>query len=82
MPSNLIDNIILVIRKNLQQFEGDFAEITQQLYKIENMRLAKIPEKYIIQTLIDDNNILIQNLNKLKDDKIVKEIKNDLQSLS
>ena len=78
---NVIDNLIFTIRKNLSKFDSDFNEIAEQLYKIENMRLAQLPEKYILQKLVEDNNILIQSLEKLDNNKIVKRLKDQIKEI-
>lgn len=78
---SVLDKMILVIRKNFTKFEGDCIDLSTQLTKIENMRLARIPEQFILQDLVENNSILIQILNKLHNDKIVKEIKEKIQNL-
>lgn len=78
---NNIDKIILVIRKNIHLYSNHFKNLPQELYKIENMQTAKIPERYILKNLIENNSVIIRIIRNLNDGKIVEEIKNELKKI-
>jgi hypothetical protein len=81
IPFYVIDNMIFVIRKHFYQFKNDVDDITEQLQKIEKMRLARIPDKYILKSLLEDNNIIIRSIEKLDENNIVREIKDKIKEL-
>jgi hypothetical protein len=77
---DLVDNIISTIRNNLENFADNFLELSRQLYSIENMRLSNIPEKYILQSLLTDNSLILKIINKTADEELLMKLTEKLMA--
>jgi len=77
--SSLPDKIISIIRQNLEKFNDQRKELGRQLYNIEDMKSSHLPEKYILQSLVRENTLLLKILRKLNKEDVVNEIFDKLQ---
>ena len=78
---DIIGKIITTIRANLEKFSDSFSELSRQLYSIENMRLAHIPKKYILQSLLKENGLVLLTINKTADLELLQELNDRLLTL-
>jgi len=78
---HLIDKIITIIRQNLTSFNDNFNELSRQLYNFENMYKSHLPEKYILQSLIRENALILKTLRQLNYEDIVNSILDRLERI-